>query len=288
MDEENKKKSNILINTVIIIVIFIVCVFMYAKYVGTSGVRIHEYKISSNKIPKNFDGAKIVYFSDYLYDGVNSSMMIEKSVQKINLLKPDIVLFGGGLISKGYKFSDEDKNLVIQEFSKIDAKLGKYAVLGFNDDKQVEDIINSSDFILLDNKEEDIYLDDNIPICLVGVGSYVKGAYDLNSSFQFKSVNPSCYTIMFTHEGDIINKLREISTKPDLVFAGNSLGGEIKIPFYGELFRNEGSMNYYQERYSIDNMDIYISSGFGTGESGMRLNNKPSFNFFRLKSLHEK
>ena len=45
MEEENKKKSNILINTVIIIVIFIVCVFMYAKYVGTSGVRIHEYKI---------------------------------------------------------------------------------------------------------------------------------------------------------------------------------------------------------------------------------------------------
>ena len=42
MEEEKKKKSNVLINTVIVIFLVIVCVFIYAKYVGTSGVRVKD------------------------------------------------------------------------------------------------------------------------------------------------------------------------------------------------------------------------------------------------------
>lgn len=286
MEEEKKKKSNVLINTIIVIIIIVVCVFIYAKYIGTSGVSVKEYKISSEKIPLNFSGVKIIYFSDFLYAGSTDIDMIKQSVDKINLLNPDIVLFGGGLISKGYKLDDKEKESITLEFSKINAKLGKYAVLGSNDEKQVDDIINNSSFVLLDNRKEDILVNDNTPICLVGVSSYVKGSYNLDVSFQFKTSNPTCYTIMFTHEGDIIDKVKTLVNKPDLIFAGNTLGGEVRVPFYGGLFRSEGNMNYYEDRYQLEGIDIYISSGLGTGTTGMRLFNKPSFNFFRLKSLH--
>ena len=58
-DKIENKKSNIIINIIIIIVIFLVSLLMYAKYVGTSGLIVKEYRIKSNKIPTNFNGAKI-------------------------------------------------------------------------------------------------------------------------------------------------------------------------------------------------------------------------------------
>lgn len=286
MEEEKKKKSNVLINTFIVFMLVIVCMFMYAKYIGTSGVRVKEYRVSSERIPLNFSGIKVIYFSDFIYSGEDDLNLIQEAVDRINLLKPDIVLFGGGLIAKGYKFDENDVQNISKEFVRIDSSLGKYAVTSFDDNENVLSILNDTGFIVLDNAEEDIFVNDNSPICLVGVSSFVKGSYDLTKSFEFKANNPGCYTIMFSHEGDIVDKVKALPNKPDLVFVGNSLGGEIRIPFYGGLFRYEGSMNYYEDFYQLDGFSVYVSSGFGTLEIGMRFNNRPSFNFFRFKSLH--
>ena len=72
--------------------------------------------------------------------------------------------------------------------------------------------------------------------------------------------------------------------KPNVILTGNTLGGEINIPFYGPLVKNEGSINYYLDYYELENTKMFISSGLGTKEYDMRLFNHPSFNFFRLKS----
>ena len=167
--EENKKKSNVFINVIIIFGIIIVSVFIYAKYFGTSGVRVHEYRISNERIPVNFSGVKLVYFSDFLYSYKDDVKMIEEAVDKINELKPDIVLFGGGLVFEGYVLTDEDKENMVSLLSKIEVSLGKYAVRGFNDDDKVLEVLNSSGFLVLDNVKENIYINDVTPICLVGV-----------------------------------------------------------------------------------------------------------------------
>ena len=286
-ETEKNKKSSIVINVLIIIFILVICLLMYAKYVGTKGIRVHEYKIASNNIPINFSGIKIIYFSDFLYNGKEDIEMIEEAVKKINELKPDIVLFGGGLINDGYKINDQEKEKFQQELQKINATLGKYAVLSNTDKDPVNTILENSGYNLLENKMEKIYNKDLTPICLVGISSYILGSYNITDSFKYLS-DETCYTISFTHEADIIDKILALPNKPNLFLAGNSLGGEINIPFYGGLFRREGNTKYYEEYYDINGIQIYISSGFGVNETGMRFNNKPSFNFFRLKSSSKK
>ena len=45
--------------------------------------------------------------------------------------KPDIVLFTGNLIDKNYKLKLKEQEKLINELSKIDPTIGKYAVLKF-------------------------------------------------------------------------------------------------------------------------------------------------------------
>ena len=70
----------------------------------------------------------------------------------------------------------------------------------------------------------------------------------------------------------------------DLVLAGHSHNGIIRIPFIGALSKVEGSMKYDQEYYKINDTKLYISSGMGTNGPGFRLFCRPSINFLRLES----
>ncbi len=280
-EEKKTKKGSKIINFIILIIMIGISVTMYAKYVGVNTLITKEYIVKSEMIPSSFSGVKIIYFSDLLYAGGTSQNLLDQVSKNINELKPDIVLFGGGLISEGYTISEEEKNKIINSLNKIDANLGKYAVKGSNED--ASDILSQGEFTILNNSNDLIYNKDNTPIYLVGVGSYNSGEYNLDSAFSNQN---NYYTIMFTHEGDIIDKVMEMGLKPNIIFAGNSLGGEVRIPYYGGIFNYDGSLNYYKDYENKNDIDIYVSSGIGTKTSGMRLFNPPSISLFRLKSMH--
>lgn len=285
--QKEKKKSNIFINILIFLIIILISIVMYAKYIGTKGIVVKEYMIKDTGIPDNFSGIKVIYISDILLGSTIDISDLDEMVEKVNELKPDILLFGGGLTYDGYNLNDEKKQTLTDTLNKINVKLGKYAVKGKNDNETYDEIMTSSNFKVLTNSYEMIYNKDFTPICISGIGSYNAGTYNLETSFEFLTTNPNCYTIAFTHEADIIDNIMALEHKPNIILAGNSLGGEINIPFYGPLVKMEGNMNYYLDYYKIENTQIYISSGLGTKKYDMRLFNHPSFNFFRLKSLNE-
>lgn len=284
LEENQKKKSNIFINILIVLVIFIISVLMYAKYVGTKGIVVKEYRIQDEAIPSNFSGVKIIYISDILYGSTTTLEDVEELVSKVNERKPDIVLFGGGLILEDYKISKKDRQSLIESFNNLDVSLGKYAIKGSGDTDDYSDIMINMGFTILDNDYELVYNENQNPICLSGINSYNLGEYDLEKAFSFFDINSSCFSIVFTHEPDILDKILALDHKPNIVFAGNSLGGEVNIPFYGPILKLEGSKKYYLDYQEIDGIKLYISSGVGTKKYNMRLFNKPSFNFYRLKS----
>lgn len=274
---KEKKKHKVLvffINLFIVLALTITSLYLYSKYLGPKGIIVKEYKIASEKISSNFSGNKIIYFSDLLYGSTVNIDDLVKIKEEINLFKPDLVIFGGDLISKGYKFKTEEKEEVIKSLFEIDTKLGKYAVLGSLDNEESKEILENAGFKILDNASELIYNDDENPICLIGMGSYIKGEY---SEILTCEAN---YKILTSHEPDIFDKVKDMDI--DLFLSGNSLGGEIYIPFYGPLEKFEGSTKYY-ENTKIGNTEIYISSGIGTKKQIKRIFNKPSFNLFRLK-----
>ena len=68
----------------------------------------------------------------------------------------------------------------------------------------------------------------------------------------------------------------------NIVLAGHSHAGQVRLPFIGVLYTPKYARKYYEPYYKLDNTELYISNGLGTSEIPIRLFNRPSYNFYRL------
>lgn len=281
-----EKESHFFLNTIIFIVIIITMIFLYAKYIGIKGIEVKEYKVESNILSENFSGVKIVHFSDLLYKSTINDEDVLELVDKINLLKPDIVVFTGDLVNKNIKLNEKEREFLINSLSNINVTIGKYAIYGDYDfEYEYDDIMSKSDFIILDNEYEEIFYKTNESIYLVGLPSSIKENIYMDDAFKFYDENNRKYVIVLIHDGNTIRYIDESNYEVDLILGGHSLNGSIVLPFYGGLFKDKYSYKYVNNYYSKGITNIYISSGLGTNDYKYRFNNKPSFNLYRLKSL---
>ncbi len=282
-DTLEEKHSNKLITLLILIVIIIGGIICYSRFIGTKGLEVIENSIVDSELPGSFNGFKIVQFADIHYGQTTSINDIKKMVTKINELKPDIVIFTGDLFDNDIKVTEDDINKLKEELSKIDANLNKYAVKGDNDysnESDYETVIRYAEFTILDNSNELIYLKDSTPIKIVGTTSLIKSDIDYNSAYNILGDEEQYFTILLTHEPNIINEIE--SYKTNILFTSNSLGGLINIPFVGGTFKFKGSDNYIKGYYKVNKTKMYVNSGIGTSNYNFRLFNKPSINLYRL------
>ena len=208
--------------------------------------------------------------------------------RKINNLKPDIIVFTGDLINHDYKMKTKDTEILTQKLKELNASLGKYAILGDEDNDEIVSIYNQADFIVLRNESDLIYKSDNNPIILIGLSSLINNEQDIEKGYSYfneETHNSDIYTITLVHEPDSTDDIIN-SYKTDLLLSGHSHNGNIRIPFIKYTpIRKNGYKKYYQDYYKINDTKLYITSGLGTNNaSGIRLFCRPSINLYRLSN----
>ena len=274
-----------LFKILVLILIVMIGSILYARYIGTMGFVTKEYSITSNNLSTSFDGIKIVHFSDIHYYRAININKINEIVDEINFINPDVVLFTGDLIDKDVILNDSNYSNLINAFSNINSKYGKYAVLGNHDvyDKDnVIDIFNKSGFKYLENNYDIIYDEDGNGIFIGGIGNVSNNLDNIDKTMEyFVKNNDISYKIIMVHEPDISDEIVS-QYDVDLILAGHSHNGQIRIPVIGAVYTPEGSKKYYDEHYNIDGTELYISSGIGVSMINYRLFNKPSINFYRI------
>lgn len=279
--ERRERKRGIIIKMIIVLVIILVLLAIWGKFCEPNILAVNDFKLENEKIPESFNGSKIVHFSDLHY-GLLDEKRLKKLVNQINDLKPDIVVFTGDLIEEGYSLSDNDTKTLIKYLSKINSKLGKYAILGNHDIKNenFDNIMYDSAFRVLKNNYDTIYNEKNEPILIYGFDDSLNGKPN-PKGLKDKSINSINYRIALIHEPDYINEFiydYDIS----LVLAGHSHGGQVKIPGIRPLFLPEGCKKYYKSYYEVNNTPLYISNGIGGSMLDFRLFSMPSINVYRL------
>lgn len=257
-----------------IIYIVILCLFLffiYGKYINIKGLDIKEYEITSNKITEGFDGIKIVQFSDILYYEKSDIKEIKNLVKSINNENANIVVFTGDLILENIDISK-----VIEEIKNIKADY-KYAVLGDKDNDAIKNNLENIGFTVLDKNYDYVFNKDINPIKIMDLNNFDESV--LNNEDE---ITPS-FTIGLIHKPDEFEKLKNYDI--DVILAGHSLGGQIRLPFWGATLKRDGASIYTNDYYNENNTRLYVSFGIGTNPPHIRTFNKPSINVYRLKKI---
>ena len=270
-----------------IIVLIISGLLLYSRFIATSGLNVKEYKVVNDKISDEYHGLKIVHLSDIHFGSTITENDLDHLVNKVNELNPDIVVITGDIIDERISY---DKNILIDYLKKIQSKLGKFAISG-NHDLPLDDfnsIVEESGFTNLDNTYKLIYANSNKPIIISGISSNYSDSSNIDTkTAKFDNyianltddIKP-IYSILLIHEPDFIDSLN--IDNYDLILAGHSHGGQVKLPLIKKLYTPYGAKKYYDEYYKVNQTDLYISSGLGTSKLKFRLFNRPSINFYRI------
>ena len=266
-DVDTRHSFKIIKNLFIIFILLAI----FVRFYGVSHIVTKEYSIISKEIPRGFDGMKIVQISDIHYGTTINESNLKKMVNKVNQLKPDIIVFTGDLVAKGINPTDKIKAEITVNLSKLEAPIGKYAIAS-NEDLESDsfyDLITNSGFTLLNNEAKLIYNNDDEPIELVGISN-------INSKIELTDN----YKIALIHKPDDFDNIKNANY--NIVMAGHNHGGIIRLPFLGGLINIEGAKKYHNDYYEIDNTKLYVSSGLGTSNINFRMFNQPSINLYRF------
>lgn len=268
--------------------VLLISIFLYAKFIGTKGLKVKEYLVINKLLPKSFYGTKIVQISDIHYGRTIKEKELNKIIKKVNELKPDIVIITGDTLDKDINYTQDDLDKISNNLNKINSTHGKYIISGNHDllkENDFNELLSKLNFINLDDNYQVLYNGNNDAIMLSGLSTMdnKKNINEklLNSLTQLKDKNTNIkYNILITHEPDVIDKFDYKNY--NLILAGHSHGGQVRLPLFGAIVLPKNAKKYYDNYYKLKSTDLYISSGLGTSTVNLRLNNKPSINLYRL------
>ena len=263
--EKHQKRMKKIVKVISIILIISITILSYGMFIGSRYTFVNEHKITDKKIPNSFHGLKIVQISDLLYPSLKSNDL-DKLTKKINELKPDILVFTGNIKRNNYELTKKDITTLNKFFNSLNSNIKKYAIYGNNDNDNLKLIFENTNFLILDNQEDIIYNGENESIKIIGFKA---------KKIDFSNITESNdYTICLLSNPD---KITKVNNTCQVVFSGETLGGEIKLPFTKGLDNH----TYYKNYYLINQTKLYINNGLGNNYN-LRLFNHPSINFYRL------
>lgn len=101
----------------------------YGLTKGKYNFVVNKVKLAFKDLPEAFEGFTIAQFSDLHAGGLDDKAEVQRGLDLINQQNPDLILFTGDLVNS----VQEEVNPFMEMLTNLQAKQGKYAVLGNHD-----------------------------------------------------------------------------------------------------------------------------------------------------------
>lgn len=246
---------------------------------------MQSYVFQHKEIPQTFDGKKIIFITDIHTDSDFTKADLRTLIDRVNNLKPDIILMGGDYVSAHSYIND-----FLDEIYHLEAKYGIYAVLGNHDHWSGAEVIaaglENAGIHLCDNRSHWLRVGGD-SIKLGGVGDWWCDKTIPENTINDISNEDFC--IMLSHQPNSIDDI--LSDKIDLMLSGHTHAGQITFfglwapimpgQFSQGLVTSKREYRYGWLRKGKTNM--YISSGIGMGGVPFRFFAHPEIVVMTLK-----
>lgn len=279
---KNKKKKLFL---AMIFLISLTALCWYSFLFEPHNIKVERISVEIENLPKSFDKTKIVQLTDF--HSHNFGKMEKKVLEIVGRLNPNFIFITGDFIDQTTKNIDSCQKfwqeLGKQYHKKIFGVLGNHEYLNRNiNSNSLKNLLEESGIIILSNENKKISIDGEY-FYLIGVDDPDTGNDDLKKAMG--ETEKHITKILLAHSPDIINNLNGSEKEEiDLILAGHTHGGQVKIPFLRPFWiptKNHGK--YASGLFKIGSIYLYVNRGIGTTALPIRFNCPPEIAVIELR-----
>jgi predicted MPP superfamily phosphohydrolase len=244
-----------------------------------------------NDLPQSLENFKIAFISDIQADHYTDKARLEKFVNTVNSLNPDLVLIAGDLITTGPDYI----SISGQEVGKIESKYGVFSCVGDHDNwayrndyakslAEVEASLYANKVEMVDNGIRIINVSDaEIEIAFI-TNTYVE-TISPKTLDSLSSNGTGDFKIFLSHQPR--PRLIEVAQKSDfdLYLAGHTHGGQITFVFpFVQLTPTMFETKFTKGDFWFGDMLLVVTRGLGMSLAPIRYNSTPEVTLISLKN----
>lgn len=242
---------------------------------------VERRTIKLRRLPREFDGLRIVQLSDIHHSPFTGREQVERAVQTANSLQPDIIALTGDYVSHEREYAVPCAEML----GGLRARLGVYAILGnhdhWTDAALITDLFRAEGIRVLVNEgmrfEHPQHREASF--WLAGVDDTMVGLEDLPLALAGSRADEM--KLLLAHNPIVLRRAARAGV--DLVLSGHTHGGQV-------TWRNERSVSGRPRRRLLRGLgkqgdtQIYVSRGLGTVVLPVRYGCLPEVSFLELRS----
>jgi len=262
---------------------------LYSAEIARHEIDIVTRDLALGSLPPAFAGFRIVQISDIHFDEYTEPWFLRRVVERINTLRPDLVLLTGDYISMG----PLPARFARYALGRCAAILGgiecpqRFAAMGNHDAFLGEDAIahglSAAGIPLLVDEHRRIERSGE-HLWLAATNDPVTNTPNLNATIP---ASPDAPVLLMCHGPDYVDTLlaHPRGRLVDAMFAGHTHGGQVRIPFLPPMHLPEGGQKYVEGAFRFGKLQLYVNRGIGSVGLPFRLNCPPEITVFTLRGV---
>jgi predicted MPP superfamily phosphohydrolase len=273
-----------------IIIFLSIAGLIYSGYIEPQWIKIREQKIEVGKLNEEI---KVAVIGDWHFRPFKGENFAKRAIAKVAELKPDLILMTGDFLFFDDLTAFEKDLRALGGLAKI---APTYTVLGNHDygivfpdesflytdsHREITKILKESSIQVLSDEQEKVIIKGE-EIILAGFDEYWrKVRYPEKAT---TGLTPDgTLKIGMSHHPDIAYDKEAINL--DLVLAGHTHGGQVRLPLIGALGDADSIMSKADYGLYLPNHQPRIFNTVGIGESGphLRFWNRPEIALLKIK-----
>ena len=254
---------------------------------GNTALQLNSYSITSDRLPKAFDGFRIAQVSDL--HNAEMGKDNEKLISMLTDAAPDIIVITGDLIDANN--TNVDTALAFAEQAVQIAPC--YYITGnheaaLSEYNTLKDGLTTIGVTVLEDAKTEIVVSGEC-ITMIGVADPGFQTDDHTAAMDRKLAEligeDNGYSILLSHRPELFENY--VAHNVDLVLSGHAHGGQFRLPFIGGLFApNQGLFPEYDAGiYTAGKTNMVVSRGIGNSVIPFRVNNRPEVIIIELTSV---
>lgn len=236
----------------------------YARYIEPKRLEVTHLNLA-----KGDDPLTVAFVTDTHIGPNFSSNDLQPLIRDLEQRKPDVILFGGDFISESPRFLNDLEPALMRITAT--AQLGCWGIWGNHDvaniRSRIQPVLERCGVSMLTNESANVRGN----LWLAGVDDVLLGKPNIQATFA--GIPDGARTIALWHEPDLAEKM--VPYSPLIMLSGHTHGGQVRLPFIGELAAPKLGKKYVAGMFDVNGMLLYVCRGIGMYRPPVRFNCRP-------------